>query len=36
VFCCMPDELVEIIARENFTIDDTTATQKSYAIKVSW
>ena len=36
VFCCMPDELVEIIARENFTIDDTTSTQKSYAIKVSW
>ena len=36
VFCCMPDELVEIITRENFTIDDTTATQKSYAIKVSW
>ena len=36
MFCCMPDELVEIIARENFTIDDTTATQKSYAIKVSW
>jgi len=36
VFCCMPDELVDIIARENFTIDDTTSTQKSYAIKVSW
>jgi len=36
VFCCMPDELVEIIASENFTIDDTTSTQKSYAIKVSW
>lgn len=36
VFCCMPDELVEIIARENFTIDDTKSTQKSYAIKVSW
>ena len=36
IFCCMPDELVEIISRENFTIDDTTSTQKSYAIKVSW
>ena len=36
IFCCMPDELVEIIARENFTIDDTTSTQKSYVIKVSW
>ena len=36
VYCCMPDELVEIIARENFTIDDTKSTQKSYAIKVSW
>jgi hypothetical protein len=36
VFCCMPDELVEIIARENFTIEDTTSTPKSYAIKVSW
>jgi hypothetical protein len=36
VFCCMPDELVEIIAREEFTIDDTTSTKKSYAIKVSW
>jgi len=36
VFCCMPDELVEIIAKENFTIDDTTSTQKSYSIKVSW
>lgn len=36
VFCCMPDELVEIIARENFTIDDTKSTQKSYSIKVSW
>lgn len=32
----MPDELVAIIARENFTIDDTVSTQKSYAIKVSW
>lgn len=36
VFSCMPDELVEIISRENFTIDDTISTQKSYAIKVSW
>ncbi len=36
VFSCMPDELVAIIARENFTIDDTVSTQKSYAIKVSW
>lgn len=36
VFSCMPDELVEIISRENFTIDDTVSTQKSYAIKVSW
>ena len=36
VFCCMPDELVEIIAREEFTIDDTTSTKKSYSIKVSW
>lgn len=36
VFSCMPDELVAIIARENFTIDDTLSNQKSYAIKVSW
>ena len=36
VFCCMPDEINEIIARENFTIDDTTSTEKSYSIKVSW
>lgn len=36
VFSCMPDELVAIIARENFTIDDTVSTQKSYTIKVSW
>jgi hypothetical protein len=36
IFCCMPDELVDIIAYENFTIDDTIATEKSYLIKVSW
>jgi hypothetical protein len=36
VFCCMPDELVEVIIRENFTINDIISTQKSYAIKVSW
>ena len=36
VFCCMPDELVELIIRENFTINDIISTQKSYAIKVSW
>ena len=36
VFCCMPDELVEIISRENFSIDDTKSTQKTYSIKVSW
>jgi hypothetical protein len=36
IFCCMPDELVDIIARENFTIDDTIATEKTYSIKVSW
>jgi hypothetical protein len=36
VFCCMPDELVELIIRENFAINDVTSTQKTYAIKVSW
>jgi len=36
IYCCMPDELVDIIARENFTIEDTTSTQRSYSIKVSW
>jgi hypothetical protein len=36
VSCCMPDELTEIIAIENFTIADTTSTAKSYSIQVSW
>ena len=36
IYSCMPDELVAIIAREKFTIDDTVSTLKSYAIKVSW
>lgn len=36
IYCCMPDELVGIIEREKFTIDDTTSTDKSYSIKVSW
>ena len=36
VFSCMPNELVEIISRENFSIDDTSSTQKTYSIKVSW
>jgi hypothetical protein len=35
-FCCMPDELVDIIAGENFLIDDTIATENSYSIKVRW
>ena len=36
VFCCMPDELVDIIASEDFTIEDTISNEKSYSIKVSW
>jgi hypothetical protein len=36
IYCCMPDELVNIIEREGFTIDDTTSTDNSYSIKVSW
>jgi len=35
-YCCVPDELVDIIEREGFTIIDTTSTEKSYSIKVSW
>ena len=33
---CMPDDLVEIIARERFIIADTSATTRSYTIKVKW
>ena len=36
IFSCMPDELVDIIARENFNIDDTVSTERAYSIKVSW
>lgn len=36
IYCCMPDELVDIIERQSFNIDDTKATDKSYSIKVSW
>lgn len=36
IYGCMPDELVEIIEKESFTIDDTTSSQKSYSIKVNW
>ena len=33
---CMPDDLVEIIARQDFIIADTSATSRSYTIKVKW
>ena len=36
IYSCMPDELVDIIAREGFTIDDTSSTDVTYSIKVSW
>lgn len=36
VYCCMPDEIVDIIEQENFTIDETLSTDNSYLIKVSW
>lgn len=36
LYCCMPDELVDIISREDFIIDDTTSSQKSYSIHISW
>lgn len=36
IYCSMPDELVDIIERQSFNIDDTKATDKSYSIKVSW
>jgi len=36
IYCCMPDEIVDIIEQENFTIDETLSTDNSYLIKVSW
>ena len=33
---CMPDDLVEIIERQDFIIADTSATSRSYSIKVKW
>ena len=33
---CMPDDLVEIIARQDFIIADTSATSRSYTIKLKW
>lgn len=33
---CMPNDLVEIIARQEFIIADTSATSRSYTIKVKW
>lgn len=33
---CRPDELVEIIELEGFIVEDTTSTEKNYAISVSW
>lgn len=34
--CCVPDELVEIIEREGFDIEETDATENSYKISVRW
>ena len=36
IWCCMPDDLVDIITAGNFNIVDTKSTQKYYSIKVSW
>lgn len=36
IFSCMPDELVELVERQGFTVYDTQATDHSYRIKVSW
>jgi len=36
LLCCSPDDLVEIIQRRGFTVDDTHATDDSYGIDVSW
>jgi len=33
---CMPDDLVEIIARQDFKVVDTVSTAKSYIIKLRW
>jgi len=33
---CMPDDLVAIIERQEFMIADTSATSRSYTIKVKW
>lgn len=35
-FCCVPDELVEIVEREGYEVTDTEATDKKYTITVSW
>jgi hypothetical protein len=35
-YCCVPDELVEVIEREGYEINDTEATDKKYTITVSW
>jgi hypothetical protein len=35
-YCCVPDELVDIIEREGFEIIDTDSTEKSYKITVGW
>lgn len=36
LFCCIPDELVGIIERQGFIIDNTSSTDESYSIQVSW
>lgn len=33
---CMPNDLVEIIARQDFTVVDTTSSANSYAINLRW
>lgn len=33
---CMPDDLVAIVERQDFIISDTSATSRSYTIKVKW
>ena len=35
-FSCMPDDFIEILKIEKFSIDDTKSTKNSYSIKLSW
>ena len=36
IFCCNPDELVEVIERQSYSTDSASPSENTYSIKVSW